>query len=857
MINQTISHYKILAKLGEGGMGVVYKAEDTRLKRIVALKFLSAIALGGEEKSRFLREAQAAAALNHPNICTIYAIDEVDGQMFIAMEYIEGQSLREKIEAGPLKIDEAIKFAIQIAEGLQAAHEKGITHRDIKPANVMITPKGQAKIMDFGLAKLAGRTVVTKEGTTLGTVAYMSPEQARGEEVDRRTDIWAFGVLLYEIITGQLPFKGLYEQAVVYLILNEEPEPLTALRTGVPMELERIVNKCLEKQAAHRYQHVDDLLADSRRLKKPFESKTPFPPADVQPSVSKKAARAWTTPGLVFGAAILVAVIGYFIFFKQKEGIATRIPIAVVDFINETKEEELNGLSGMLITSLEKSRRLSVLTRSSMFDILKQMGKQDGDRIDEALGREICQRANVNAMAIATIRKFGRVYAIDLKVLDPRKDVHLFAADEQDEGQERIPAMIDKLSEKTRRGLRERATEIQATNQKVAEVTTTNLEAYQHYFKGEEFLVKIKLEDAITEFRTAIALDSTFGLAHYRLGYALHLAGGRNLEAKASLQTAVELIDRIPEKEQYLARAQYAHIGHSEKEMEEGLAIVREMEKIYSHDKEMLFFIGDYSYHNRHYATALEYLEKVLTMDSEFRRALIHLILLFRDTGNYERMLEIAQRNKSLGDDADAYYLLGSAYERLHRYDEAIFNLEKALEMARDDPDIYHELGYVYYLQGNFSSAEKVFKEALPIDSRKAMTRYLLGNLFMTQKRLGEAEALARKLLAENPGFHGYNLLAWVLIAGKINLNEGISWAQRALNSKAGAVVPMTSTNYENLARALPYFPIPEHALGLACLQRGQYKEALDYLEQATVLAPLRQSIKDDLEKARRKLTAP
>ncbi len=268
MIGQIISHYKILAKLGEGGMGVVYKAEDTKLKRIVALKFLSAIALGGEEKSRFLREAQAAAALNHPNICTIHAIDEVDGQMFIAMEFIEGQSLREKIEAGPLKIDEAIKFTTQVADGLQAAHEKGITHRDIKSANVMITQKGQAKIMDFGLAKLArGGTMLTKEGMTLGTAAYMSPEQARGEVVDHRTDIWSLGVVLYEMISGRLPFRGEYEQAMLYAILNEDPEPLTALRTGVPMELERIVNKLLAKDPALRYQHADELPADLRVIK--------------------------------------------------------------------------------------------------------------------------------------------------------------------------------------------------------------------------------------------------------------------------------------------------------------------------------------------------------------------------------------------------------------------------------------------------------------------------------------------------------------------------------------------------------------------------------------------------------------
>ncbi len=267
MIGQTISHYKILAKLGEGGMGVVYKAEDTRLKRIVALKFLSAIALGGEEKSRFLREAQAAAALNHPNICTIYAIDEVDGQMFIAMEFIEGQSLRQKIASGMLQVASVIDLAMQIADGLQAAHEKGITHRDIKSANVMITEKGQVKIMDFGLAKLArGGTMLTKEGMTLGTAAYMSPEQARGEVVDHRTDIWSLGVVLYEMISGQLPFRGEYEQAMMYSILNEEPVPLTALRSNVPMDLERVVAKMLAKNPAERYQHVDELPVDLKSI---------------------------------------------------------------------------------------------------------------------------------------------------------------------------------------------------------------------------------------------------------------------------------------------------------------------------------------------------------------------------------------------------------------------------------------------------------------------------------------------------------------------------------------------------------------------------------------------------------------
>ncbi len=283
MIEKTISHYRILEKLGEGGMGIVYKAEDTKLKRIVALKFLSAIAFGGEDKSRFLREAQAAAALNHPNICTIYAIDEVDGQMFIAMEFIEGQSLLEKIASGMLQVASVIDIAKQIAEGLQAAHEKGITHRDIKSANVMITKKGQVKIMDFGLAKLSrGGTMLTKEGMTLGTAAYMSPEQARGEVVDHRTDIWSLGVVLYEMISGRLPFRGEYEAAMMYSILNEEPEPLTSLRSNVPMDLERVVAKMLAKNPATRYQHVDELPVDLTAIATTSVNKTKILPQTVQ-----------------------------------------------------------------------------------------------------------------------------------------------------------------------------------------------------------------------------------------------------------------------------------------------------------------------------------------------------------------------------------------------------------------------------------------------------------------------------------------------------------------------------------------------------------------------------------------------
>jgi len=319
MVGKTISHYKVIEKLGEGGMGVVYKAEDTKLKRLVALKFLPREFIRDREaKKRFIHEAQAASALEHNNICNIHEIDETeDGQLFIIMAHYEGETLKGKIEQGPLGIAELMDIAIQIGEGLAAAHEADITHRDIKPANIMLTKRGEVKILDFGLAKLRGQTRLTKEGTTLGTAAYMSPEQAQGQEVDQRTDIFSLGVLLYEMLTGQQPFRGDYESAVFYAILNETPEPITGLRTGVPIELERVVFKCLEKAPEERYQSATDLLVDLKKLKKTLEKSkadsidSATATEDIQTGSRRKGISILTATALG-SLVVILAILAYF-----------------------------------------------------------------------------------------------------------------------------------------------------------------------------------------------------------------------------------------------------------------------------------------------------------------------------------------------------------------------------------------------------------------------------------------------------------------------------------------------------------------------------------------------------------------
>jgi len=408
MVGKTISHYTILEKLGEGGMGVVYKALDTKLERIVALKLLRPEIMGDQEATkRFIREARAASALNHPNITTIYEIGDWHGRDYICMEYLEGQTVKVKVKSNPLPIDDVLDIAIQTAEALQEAHAQDIIHRDIKSENIMVTPRGQVKLMDFGLAKLKGTTTLTKDGSTMGTIAYMSPEQTQGENVDQRTDIWSFGVVLYEMITGQLPFRGDYDQAVIYSILNEEPEAMVRLREDVPIELEQIVNQALTKNPNERYENISSMIEDLNPPKNRFGTKKSRRNSKPQKNVQSK---------LIYSLASVIVIIAISLVLRPtflSDKIDSIAVLPFEDFSKDIKQEYFtDGITDTLITELSKISALRVISRTSVMQYKKE---------SKSLA-QIAEELNVDAVVEGSISREGDKVRISARLIKTMPD---------------------------------------------------------------------------------------------------------------------------------------------------------------------------------------------------------------------------------------------------------------------------------------------------------------------------------------------------------------------------------------------------------------------------------------------------
>ena len=650
MIGQTISHYKILSKLGEGGMGVVYKAEDTKLQRPVALKFLPSNSLSKEAKARFLREARAAAALQHPNICTVYEIDEADGRPFIVMAYLEGRELAMEIEEAPLGFERLLDLAIQAAQGIEEAHANGVVHRDIKPANIMITSGGRAVVMDFGLALLASATSkLTREGTTIGTSAYMSPEQTTGEPLDWRTDIWSLGVLLYEMTTGQHPFKGHYEQAVLYSILNEAPEPVTALRTGAPQPLEQIVNKCLAKRPGERYQQTSELLADLRALKRLQESGAL--PQQASP--------------------------------RTKEA---RPSIAVMPFQNRSRDEEdeyfSDGVTEDIISMLGNIEGLRVIPRASAFHF---KGKRPSLS-------EVVSLLKVSHVLEGGVRRSGDRLRITVELIDSTEGEQLWTQ-RYDRVMEDIFDVQDEISRAVADALKVKLLGNAGT--RLARRGTTDVEAYNLVLKGRHLANQYRresLEQSLKCFEEAIRLDPNFAAAHAYTGEAYLInaavAGGRPHELMPKLKQAATRALALDEEapEGHLPMALY--LNYYEWNCEAAEREFRRAIELNPNDSAARRYLGEFLcwWRPSRVTEAREVLEKAVANDPLFLNASRGLAIAYMVEKNYEAALATCNTVLSLSPDFHPiYYQIGSLHAAQGRMPEAIAAFEKGLSIGAGD----------------------------------------------------------------------------------------------------------------------------------------------------------------------------
>ena len=550
MIGKAISHYRILEKLGEGGMGVVYKAEDTKLKRTVALKFLPPeLTRDDKAKTRFIHEAQAASALQHHNICAIHEIDETpEGQLFISMDCYEGETLKEKIERGPLAVEEAIDLTIQVAEGLSEAHEVGIVHRDIKPGNILVTRKGVVKILDFGLAKLAGQTKMTRTGTTMGTVSYMSPEQAKGADVDARSDIFSLGAVLYEMLTGEVPFPGDHEAAVLYGIMHADPKPVTGLRGGVPSGLERIIDRCIAKIAAQRYETAAGLLADLRHLKREMSSGDATLRAGPSPKRVGRSRGRWWWWALPFTIVIVLVLYRLLNPTSEKPPASESLPvrpnwILVADFAGPKDDPNLAlAVHELVVSSLTESRIVSPLSPSDLKRGLELAMKPDTTRIVGEVAKELAYRAAARVYVEGRVDRIASGYSVVLNCMNAETGAFEFSLRSTAERQDDLIPKLDMLGRELRGKLGERPASVASTRAAI-DAMTPSFEAFTKYIEAGKLANMGEFTMSIQTAREALERDPDFASAWGSIGM-----GFLNLGQSDSARVAFKEVMRRPER---------------------------------------------------------------------------------------------------------------------------------------------------------------------------------------------------------------------------------------------------------------------------------------------------------------------
>jgi non-specific serine/threonine protein kinase len=815
MIGRTISHYKILEKLGGGGMGVVYKAQDLKLDRIVALKFLPPdLTRDPEAKARFIHEAKAASALQHDNICTIHDIDEEpDGQLFLSMDFYDGETLKEKIERGPLPIDEAIDLAMQISRGLAKAHEAGMVHRDIKPANIIVTQEGEAKIVDFGLAKLAGQTKLTKAGSTLGTAAYMSPEQARGEESDRRSDIWSLGVVLYEMIAGRPPFKGDYENALMYSILNVEPEPITGLRTGVPMELERIVTKCLKKKAADRYQNLADFLVDLKQVRKVSEGQSGSAAASLSaagvPLKSRKPKVALAIAGCFVIAAFAFA--SWLLLGKHDSPLAgeKEKSFAVLPFasLGESQEDKqfADGIHDEILTQFVKIGQLKVLARTSVLQY-----RDTKKRMNE-IGKEL----GVSYLVEGTVQRSGNRILIRAQLIDAQSEQHVWA-----ERYDRPYADIFSIQAEVAKSIASAVGGTLTVSEKEAieAKPTENMQAYDFFLRGMYYWRSegsMEANDkAIAMFEKAVELDPRFAKAQAWIAYvhcvnyipAWDRSPARREKAKRALEKAIAIDPNLPEV--HLATAEYAWLVEADFERAE---------------------------------SAFKQALAARPNDAELRVAVAHFY--YRGRGEPDQAIPHATKETELNPYApQSGDMLSLSWQLMHNWDEAAKWAQFQIAHGPDVGGAYLPKCYVLLFgEGDIKEVRVVYNERFKQATKLIVPcRELEWHLELYARNYEAAlDTLKRVDFSKRSG--GFATYGYSTVGSGPTCDWAMGWTYSLLGEKkqAASYYEKARESAATRAKEQPSDGVARIQLGLACAGLGQRVQAINEANEVARLSHL------------------